>query len=478
MADAAIYTLLYRRIPWKIKKGDNMKTAGIIAEFNPFHNGHQYLIDQSRNVYGAERIVVIMSGDFVQRGAPACFDKYTRCRMALECGADLVLELPCLGSLASAEGFAASAVSILDSLGIVDMLCFGCEDADPGRFQAIVSILNEEPDIYRDALQEALRSGKNYPAARELALSKCLPDSSDTSAILEMIRKPNNILAIEYFRALAKAGSSIRPIPIRRIGNGYLDESANGEYVSASAIRMTAAPYQSDKRFADMSLFAGSGQMTGQRNAVSSAKSEGLSSGHYYEEFEGFLKRTMPPAASSVFIDGLRSGGILDLNDFSNLFFYVLLKEKGNLDAFADISPQLAERLEDASIRTNSLENLIEAVSARSYTQARIRRCLLHILLNHTKDLISAWKNEGYTGYVNVLGFRRGFEDDFSSIPKTIRQSMILRSAERRTLTGTASMVSSSDLFASELYRSVYTGKYGGARRPILSEPLIVKQTK
>ena len=421
-----------------------MKTAGIIAEFNPFHNGHQYLIEQARNTYGADRIVVIMSGDFVQRGSPACVDKYTRCRMALAGGADLVMELPCPGALSSAEGFAASAVSILDSLGIVDILCFGCEDADPERMKKLAAILNEEPDIYRETLKEALHSGRNYPAAREMALSKCLKDTPGRQGILEIIKKPNNILAIEYCRALAKIHSSIRPVPIQRKGAGYHDVSAEGEYVSASAVRDAAA-------------------------------------GHYARpgiplagELTGLFKRTMPCAASAIMIDSLQKEGFVELRDFSSMIIYALLKERGRLDTYEDVSAQLASRLEDTALKTSGLEELIETVTVRSYTQTRIRRCLFHILLGHTKTMIASWKEAGYTGYVNVLGFHKGCEDLFTVIPELSRQQLILRSADRRELPGISARISENDLFASEVYRSIRAEKCNGTRRPVLSEPILV----
>ena len=151
-----------------------MTIAAVIAEYNPFHNGHAYQLREIRRQTGADLILVMMSGDFVQRGAPACTDKYTRCRMALAAGADMVCELPVYGALGSAEIFAESAVSLLNQMGCIDFLCFGAETIDPHLFHAIVSVLSDEPPEYRTLLQDALKTGMNFPAARSYALGRLL----------------------------------------------------------------------------------------------------------------------------------------------------------------------------------------------------------------------------------------------------------------------------------------------------------------
>ena len=170
-----------------------MTIAAVIAEYNPFHNGHAYQLREIRRQTGADLILVMMSGDFVQRGAPACTDKYTRCRMALAAGADMVCELPVYGALGSAEIFAESAVSLLNQLGCIDFLCFGAETIDPHLFHAIVSVLSDEPPEYRTLLQDALKTGMNFPAARSYALGRLLKNTHCS----HILNQPSNILAIE-----------------------------------------------------------------------------------------------------------------------------------------------------------------------------------------------------------------------------------------------------------------------------------------
>ena len=185
---------------------------------------------------GADFCIVIMSGDFVQRGAPAIADKFTRTRMALQSGADLVLELPVYYSLGSAEYFAGGAVSILDSLGCIDYLCFGSESGNIKPLTQIAQVLAYEPEDFKTALSDELRSGQSFAKARQNALLSVLSKSSEQSNIVSLLSSPNNILAIEYIKALIARNSSIVPFTIKRIGEGY-NSSRKSEFSSASAIR-------------------------------------------------------------------------------------------------------------------------------------------------------------------------------------------------------------------------------------------------
>ena len=197
-----------------------MRTVGIIAEYNPFHTGHEYHIRKARELSGADYVIVVMSPDFVQRGEPAVFDKYTRTRMALQGGADLVIELPVCYATGSAEYFAEGATALLDSLGTVNTLCFGGESDDISLFQNIADILIQEPKEYTDLLRSFLKQGMTYPQARCQALSHYLknqisdPSSSallpdqcklpDLETVTDFLSTPNNILGIEYCKALKK----------------------------------------------------------------------------------------------------------------------------------------------------------------------------------------------------------------------------------------------------------------------------------
>lgn len=205
-----------------------MKIVGLITEYNPFHNGHLYHIHESLRITGADAALVVMSGDYVQRGTPAIMPKRLRTEMALYCGAGAVLELPVCYATGSAEFFALGAISLLDSLGIVDSVCFGSECSDLPLLQKIAGLLVDEPEQYREILRHELKLGKSFPAARQTAVVFCTGDPR----CADILKDPNNILGIEYLKALKKCGSSIRPYTIRRKGAGYHSSQLDGLYSS------------------------------------------------------------------------------------------------------------------------------------------------------------------------------------------------------------------------------------------------------
>ena len=219
-----------------------MKIAGIIAEYNPFHNGHAWQIDELKKRYGADFVIVVMSGDFVQRGGPALLPKQVRARMALAGGADLILELPVAMASASAEYFAGGGVEIMDRLGCIDVLCFGTEADEEllPQMKKAAGLLLDEPPVFSRTLQEELKKGRSFPRARQTALTAALSQNGgnakegDTS----WLSSPNNILALEYIKALSRRGSRICPLPIRRKGAGDNDMTLSEDgFSSASAIR-------------------------------------------------------------------------------------------------------------------------------------------------------------------------------------------------------------------------------------------------
>ena len=225
-----------------------MKTAGIIAEYNPFHKGHEYQIRYTKEKLKADYVIVAMSGDYVQRGTPALISKHTRAEMALRCGADLVLEMPVSVSTASAEAFAMGGVSLLDGLGVVDMLCFGSESGEISALKELAEILVEEPEEYKKLLKSFLSEGLTFPAARSQALTEYFKNPRNFSGddfdgvltpllneVTQILNTPNNILGIEYCKALLRLNSQIRPVTIRREGMGYHETTVpEGDSASSS----------------------------------------------------------------------------------------------------------------------------------------------------------------------------------------------------------------------------------------------------
>ena len=210
------------------------KVLGIIAEYNPFHNGHLYHLEQSKKETGSTYTVAIMSGNFTQRGNTSIIDKWSKAESALYCGIDLVLELPVLYSISSAENFADGAIKILDSLKVVDYLSFGAETNDIKILQQIAEVLYAEPRKYKTLLSHELKKGLSFPKARENALMMYL---NDIRRFTNVISAPNNILGIEYLKALLKYKSNIKPISIHRSSVGYNDLVYTDNIASSTAIR-------------------------------------------------------------------------------------------------------------------------------------------------------------------------------------------------------------------------------------------------
>ena len=206
---------------------------GIIAEYNPFHNGHLYHLLKSKEEANADCVVAIIGGNFTQRGEPSIVDKWTKAEMAIANGADLVIELPVVYSTSSAENFADGAIKILNSLKVVDTISFGTESNDLNKLNIIANVLYNEPKEFKLLLDESLKKGISFPKAREEALIKYLNDKSYST----ILSSPNNILGIEYLKALKKYKSKIKPISIKRKDAGHLSLDYTGEVTSATAIR-------------------------------------------------------------------------------------------------------------------------------------------------------------------------------------------------------------------------------------------------
>lgn len=294
-----------------------MKTVGLVTEYNPFHNGHLYHIKKAKEVTQADFCVIVMSGDFIQRGAPAITDKYTRTKMALLGGADLVIELPVSYATASAERFAHGAVSLLADTGIVDTLCFGSESGEITPFLTAAAHLTNESGLFVKVLQDGLKSGLSFPAARKQALS--LTDKKTA----ELLQTPNNILGVEYVKALSRLNSSIVPYTIKREGSAYHADTLTGYLDSASAIRKLLLSPEENSAF--------------------------------FETPEN----SIPKACISLLKEQAEKNAFLCEDDFSQLLFYRLSQESfETLTQYQDMSNDLAKRICNRFAEFSSFQTL------------------------------------------------------------------------------------------------------------------------
>lgn len=408
-----------------------MKVAGIIAEYNPFHNGHLYQMEQVRAQTGTDYVIVAMSGDFVQRGEPAIYDKYTRTAMALNCGADLVLELPSFFATGSAMDFASCGVALLDRLGVVDMLCFGSELGELAPLQTAAKVLCDEPEDFSANLKRILKQGLSYPAARSEALRSYL-ESKDASAASfdyrSILESPNNILAIEYLKALQQLDSSIKPFTIQRMGQGYND------------IQLSAEP-------------GGFSSATALRRLMERSKASG------YSNALQLLHGLIPDAAISALEKEQAQLAPIFPDDLSLLLQHRildLLRLGEPLEQYADMSPELASRLERISLDVSSFTGRIAQLKSRQYTYTRISRALLHLLLGVTSRQQQSFRENGYALYARVLGFRKDAAPLLTEIKKAASIPLITKTADAAGyLSPLALSMLKEDMYASHLYQSL-----------------------
>lgn len=411
-----------------------MKIIGIIAEYNPFHNGHAYQIAEIRRQTGADYIVVAMSGDFVQRGTPAIIDKYTRTQMALSCGVDLVLELPTLWATASAEDFAMAGVTLFDKMGCVNGICFGAEEENLPLLSSLADILVDEPADYRKALSSYIKVGLTFPAARTKALihyltisgsidSFSMPEAEfSPEAISSIINEPNNILAIEYLKALKRRHSSIRPYLIKRAGAGYHDTNIYGSIPSQTYSKVQDAPTASATAIRRLLLPAKTS------NTVSLPDESFLP-----------LASAMPDAARYLLFNYLQKSPALCAEDFSQILGYQLLTARPKcLAQISGCNEDIANRLYRNRQSFYSYEQFIEQNKSKDVTYTRISRILLHLLLHISQEKEAAGKANDYIPYLHILGFR-----------KSSASSSILGSASDRTKEAALSVRDCAPLLAS-----------------------------
>ena len=405
-----------------------MKTAGVIAEYNPFHNGHKYHLEQTREQTGADYIIAVISGDYVQRGAPASINKYIRTEMALANGADLVLELPVYYASGSAEYFAAGAVALLDKLGVTDILSFGSECGSINILSGPAKLLACESPAFTASLQALLRQGKSYPQARSLALIRCLSVSGaeDFAAYEAAILQPNNILGIEYIKALLKRKSAILPFTLKREGAAYHEKNLPDDFCeksSASALRLS---------------------MEQQGNLA-------------------LLKKYIPASVYTLLSSDIHSAFPVTANDFSLLLKYKLLMEsKKGYTGYMDVTQELSDKIRKNLNRFTNYNDFCSLLKSREITYTHISRALLHILLDMKKCALASYMNDDYISYARILGFRKTSGPLLHVIKKNSSIPLISKLADASSLLNeTGNSMLEKEITASALYDSVVSNRSG-----------------
>lgn len=399
-----------------------MRTTGIIAEYNPFHNGHAHQIAKAKEMTGADYCIIAMCGDFVQRGAPAVADKYLRAETALKNGADLVLELPVYYALGSAEYFASGAVALFDRLGIVDALCFGSECGDIAVLSEFAASLIDEDAVFKEVLDRHLRMGYAYPGARNAALRASDPG---LTPYMHVMSAPNNILGIEYCKALLRRGSQIRPYTTHRAGSSYHDASLLNTYCSALAIR----------------------------EAIDAA-------GNLSE-----VVNLMPPEAYDLLASAFGKSFPVHADDFSLPLHYQLLSEQpdGYTD-HPDIDQDLSDRICNLLPSYQGFTDFCEKLKTKNRTYTRIARSLMHVLLQIRKEDLLSFQAEDYVYYARILGFRQDATPLLTAIKANGSIPLLGRLSDADDLlSGNGRRMLDKDIFAAQIYQSLVQSKFADA---------------
>ncbi len=385
-----------------------MKVLAVICEYNPFHNGHAYQLAKQKEELGCDVVVCLMSGSFVQRGEPAIFDKWSRCEMALHSGCDLVLELPVLYSLKSAEGFARGAVALLSKLGIEGYLGFGSESGDlPSLTQASQLM---QSSAFQAKVKEMLTTGISYPKACADALSALSGDPFDLQ------ESPNDILGIEYIKALEAETSLLKPAVIKRTGSSHDSLTPVNGYMSASGIRSA------------------------------------IQNGRDASEF-------MPQKAYEIVAREIKAGRgpVLPESLTTLLCYAVTLHNREWLAGISGMSEGLEKRIMDAVSSRRSFEEIVLSAKTKRYPQTRIQRVMMNILLSIRKD-----DEVLYPSYARVLGFGAKGAEVLRQMQESSDIPIITKTADAILSTEESKRLFELDILATDIYSLLYPQKSVG----------------
>ena len=383
------------------------KRIGIIAEYNPFHNGHLYQIQKAKELTGADTVIAVMSGNFTQRGDTSLINKFEKAKIALQNEVDMVIELPTIYSISSAENFALGGVKILNEIGNIDYLVFGIEEENLEKLQAIADVLVNEDDEFKRNIKEELDKGNSYPKAREIALKKVLLSEN----VENIMQKPNNILAIEYLKALKTTNSKIKPFAIKRKNTMHNNENINKNYASGTYIRKL-----------------------------------------FIENNFNEIKKVVPKYTYERLLELKNQGTyVSSINDFSDIVIYkIRTMTKEEISQIADVNEGLENSIKLASTTCKTIDEIIEKVSTKRYTKTRISRILTYILLDITKSEMEQSKNANQ--YIRVLGINKKCE----GILKTINNDKLITSLKKFEENNGENQLLNIDKKATEIYTIKY----------------------
>ena len=434
-----------------------MNITGLIVEYNPFHNGHIYHLQKSLEKTNADASIAVMSGNFIQRGEPALFDKFSRAKAAVESGVDLVVELPSIYSSQSAELFAKGSVALLNSLGCVNSICFGSEEGNINALYLIASILCLEPQEFKEKLSSYLGEGMLFPTARNKALFDYInsPDFSfgdnfndidlSEERLNDILSSSNNILGIEYIKQLISLKSEIKPFTIGRIHSEYNSEEISGNINSATAVRKK--------------LF----EIISSKENNSSDIDELIKSIQTSTD----ITNSIPESTLNMITSNIEKGFLPMYPEyFFKTLISTIIRDKKNLESYFDISEGIENKIFKAALVTKDYDELLNLVKSKRYTMTRIKRCLNNILLGITKDDMELAKGINTIPYVRILAFNSKGREIIREIKKSSEIKIINKFSEVEHFMDDKNFkfLIENDIKCTDIYNTIYYKK----NRPLL----------
>ena len=402
-----------------------MKAVGLVTEYNPFHNGHLYHLNKAMELTGADISVAVMSGDFVQRGEPAVLDKYTRASMALNSGVNLVVELPVNYAVSSAESFAAGALKVLDYIK-ADSIAFGSESGNIERLSKLAHILCDNEDTLYKEISKSTANGISYAAARQKVVEK-LTDK-DTAA---MLTSSNNILAVEYLKAIIKNNYAIKPYTVQRQGDAYNDTDIRSDYASATALRGNLKADNISKYI-----------------PVKAGLILSLNTNYIYPDdiTEALFTRLLDILFASSYDKNVFIENVMQYPDVNKEIAGRLYKSA--MDMITRTVQQMSESKDNGAF---SFGSLCEHIKTKEVPLSRIKRALVRITLGLDKKHMEKYSN---APYIRVLGFDKKGQEYLSYIRKTVEVPLITKTADYKEML-------LDDIHAANIYNMIVAGKYG-----------------
>lgn len=398
-----------------------MNVVGIVTEHNPFHNGHLYHVEKARELCDAEFVVSVMSGHFLQRGEPSLFNKWARAKMAVLGGVDLVVELPTAFAVRSASIFAHGSVSLLNSMGVVNHICFGSEAGNTDELWPAARLLCREPEDFRTILSGYLDKGLSYPSARSKAMEEYFALNGSDKVSASLFSSPNNILGIEYMRSLLTLGSNIEPVTIKRFAAGYHDtDIGSGRSIaSATSIRVE--------------LNTTGGSMTEK------------------------VENVVPSSTAKIIDDETFNGrGPVFIENYARLLYYLLrTTTPSHIASLCDVAEGLENRILEAARSTGSVKDLINNIKSKRYTWTRIQRIVTYIMLEFTSSMARSFDVTG-PRYIRVLGMSDKGRDLLRVVKKKADLPVIMRTAPFLSRRDELAEMLTFDVKATDIYTLLY----------------------